>query len=314
MNAAARTLQDFHYRFFGSLIGVLGGMRHPERCYSLAQALGNLRTRVGYIGPGWSRERYLNTIRAVFPEADANALLRAYWVNHQKRFIELFLTRELTPANLARLVEFEGLEYLDRALTRGNGVILPVPHLGNERLHHIALAVKGYPMAVISSKYSDHGPYAREVKIGASKRFHEVGYAGDTVWLLRMLKGNRVLQVASTAEAGPGGVLVDFLGQEVLLPTGWVRLALKTGAAVLPSALLRQHDDRHRLVILPEFALHTNGDRETRVQENVQRFMEVVAGLYRDRPDLVDWMSLTVRLEETRRALDLDPGNSGANL
>lgn len=313
MNAAARILQDLHYRFFGGIVDALGGLQHSQRSYALATVLGNVRTHVGYVGSGWSREVYLRTIRTVFPDLGskkANQLLKAYWVNHQKRFMELFLARELVSANLSRLVSFTGLENLDQALARGKGVIMPVPHIGNERLHHIALAVKGYPMAVISSQYEDHGSYAREVKIGASKRFHEVGYAGDTTWLLRMLKSNRILQVASTAQAGPNGVLVNFLGQKVLFPTGWARLAWKTGAAVLPSVLLRQDDDRHLLIIQPEFVLETGSSKETQMQDNVQRFLDLVSRFYLDRPDLVDWMSLTVRLDETRHVLESDVADS----
>jgi len=305
MIALARNLQDLHYRFFSILTELLGGLPQASRSYALAETLGILRTRFGYIGRGWSREKYLATIRAFFPqipEAEAEALVKSYWINHQKRFMELFLTRALRRDNLDHLVEFEGLEHLDRALERGSGVILPVPHIGNERLHHIALAVKGYPVAVISSKYEDHGRFARSVKIGASKRFHEVGYAGDTAWLLRMLKGNRVLQVASTAEADSQGVLVQFLGQEILLPSGWARLAMMTGAAVLPSALLRGENSRHLLTILPEFQIQAGSSKEDSLRRNVQGYMDIVARIYRERPDLIDWMSLTVRLDETRRS------------
>jgi len=305
MNALARSLQDLHYMLFGAVVKLSGGLRSPQKSFALASALGAIRSHFGYIGPGWSRKKYLGTIRAVFPQIsaiDAAALLKAYWVNHQKRFMELFLVRELTPQNLERLVEFSGLEHLDRALERKRGVILPVPHIGNERLHHIALAVKGYPLAVISSKYEDHGEFARKIKIEASRRFHEVGYPGDTTWLLKMLKQNRVLQVASTAEPGPQGVIVNFLGQKILLPTGWVRLALRTEAAVLPSTLIRQADDRHLLVIHPEIKLNRADKRKIHLQDNVQRFMDIVAEFYRERPDLVDWMALTVRLEESQRA------------
>jgi len=305
MSATVRVLRDVHYRIFGGIVKALGGLRHADRSYALAEFLGNVRARFVYPGTGWSQERYLQTIRTVFPElgsAQAAALLKAYWVNHQKRFMELFLTRDLTAQNLSDLVRFEGLEHLDKALSRGQGVILPVPHIGNERLHHIALAVKGYPVAVISSKYEDHGRYAQSIKIEASKRFHEVGYPGDSAWLLRMLKGNKVLQIASTAEAGSNGVMVNFLGQEVLFPTGWVRLALKTHAIVLPSTLLRQSDNRHLLLILPEFELNRDIGRDDLLRVNIQRFMDIVADIYRQRPDLVDWMSLTVRLEETHRA------------
>ncbi len=303
MNALARKLQDLHYRNFGFIVKALGGLNTPERSYALAQLIGGLRTRFGYIGAGWSRDIYLNTIRTIFPEIskrDADDLLTAYWINHQKRFVELFFATELTPDNLGKLVEFDGLEQLDSALEQGRGVILPVPHIGNERLHHIALAVKGYPMAVISSKYEDHGKFAKKIKLDASKRFHDVGHPGDAFWLLKALKRNSILQIASDAEADSNAVIVSFLGHELLLPTGWVRLAHKTGAVVFPSVLLRQDDNRHRLIIKPEFKIETDSERKISLQANVQRYMDIVAEIYKERPDLIDWMSLTVRMEEMR--------------
>ncbi|RJP80637.1 MAG: hypothetical protein C4524_03250 [Candidatus Zixiibacteriota bacterium] len=305
MNAQARALQDLFYRLFNGLVMLLGGLPRARRSYALARVLGALRTRFGYIGAGWSRERYRETIRTFFPDLfteRVDDLVKAYWVNHQKRFVELFLARDLKAENLPRLVEFQGLEHLDRALERGKGVILPVPHLGNERLHHIALAVKGYPLAVISSRYEDHGPFAREVKLEAARRFHEVGHAGDTAWLLRMLKQNRVLQVSPDAEADANAVPVHFLGQDLLLPTGWLRLALMTGAAILPSVLLRRDDDRHLLVMLPEFRPVQNGDRDQTLRHNVQAYMDLIAPWFQQRSDQIDWMSLAVRLEETRAA------------
>jgi len=306
MNSLARNLQDIYYRQFNGIISFLGGINHASRSYALAQLFGEIRTRFGYIGRGWSREKYLSTIQTLLPgisNLEAEELLKAYWINHQKRFIELFLVRSLTPDNLSSLVSFEGDDQLNSALERGKGVILPVPHLGNERLHHISLAVRGFPMAVISSQYEDHGPYARKIKIEASRQFHEVGHPGDVKWLLRMLKQNRVLQVACDAEADANGVLVRFLGQQVLLPSGWVRLAQMTGAAIFPSALLRQNDNKHKLVILPEFELIENGSRKDSLEENVQRYMDTVSELYLNRPDQIDWMSWTVRLEETRERI-----------
>ncbi|MCX6639809.1 MAG: lysophospholipid acyltransferase family protein [bacterium] len=305
MNFLARLLQDIHYFNFNSVVKALGGIQSLDRSYALAKALGRLRTRFGYVGAGWSRERYLKTIKAVFPQisrTDAEALLKAYWVNHQQKFIELFLAQELTAQNVGQLVKFQGLEHLDIALQRGNGVILPVPHIGNERLHHIALALKGYSVAVISSKYEDHGSFARKIKIDASARIHEVGHPGDVPWLLRTLKSNQILQVASDAEADAGAVMIKFLGMDLLLPTGWVRLAMSTGAAIFPSALLRGLDNRHTLQIMPEFKLEQTGNKSMDLQNNVQRYMDTVSQFFYDRPDQIDWMSLSVRIEETKRS------------
>lgn len=306
MNSLAKLLQDLYYYCFSGAVKLLGGMRASQRSYKLAQFLGTWRANLGFYGPGWSKAKYLGTIKTILPEISdrqAAAILKAYWINHQKRFVELFLACELTPGNIDRLVDFEGLEHLDEALKKGRGIILPVPHVGNERLHHILLALRGYPVAVISSTYEDHGPFARKVKIEASQRFHEVGHPGDALWLLRMLKNNRVLQVACDAEADSSGVVANFFGQAVLLPTGWVRLALKTDAVVFPSSLLRQEDNRHRLIIRPQFELCRSGDRIEMLKDNVQRYMDIVSEFFRERPDLIDWMSLTVRLEESSKVL-----------
>ena len=73
---------------------------------------------------------------------------------------------------------------------------------------------------------------------------------------------------------------------------------------MLPSVLLRQPDNRHRLVIQPEFVLNNNTDREKQIQDNIQRFMDIIAIIYTRHPDLVDWMSLTVRLDESHQARD----------
>lgn len=302
MNATAKFLQDLYYRFFKNFVDLSGGLDHRERIYAVAKTIGIWRARRGYVGRGWSREKYLSTIRRIFPEVPkerAEELLRSYWINHQKKFMDLFLTRDLDEEKLPGWISFQGLEHLDRALQKGKGVILPVPHIGNERLHHIALAVKGYPMAVISSRYEDHGSFAQKMKLDATRRFHEIGHPGDSVWLLKMLKENRILQIACDAEPDANSVLVEFLGQEIYFPSGWVRLALKTGAGVLLSALIRRDRDRYLLVLQPEFELRRDAPQGQILQDNVRRFMDGVAELYRAYPDQVDWMNLTVRLEET---------------
>ena len=93
MNTPARFLQDAFYRLFNGIVLLLGGMKTPQRSYAIATLLGNMRTHFGYIGAGWSREKYLETITSVFPDIrspEAKQLLKAYWENHQKRFMELF--------------------------------------------------------------------------------------------------------------------------------------------------------------------------------------------------------------------------------
>ncbi|MBI4831371.1 MAG: lipid A biosynthesis acyltransferase, partial [Candidatus Lindowbacteria bacterium] len=80
-------------------------------------------------------------------------MLKTFWRSHQKNFLELFIMPRLNSQTISRLATFEGLDHLDYALRQGKGAILAVPHFGNERFLHVALALKGYPINVLSAKY-----------------------------------------------------------------------------------------------------------------------------------------------------------------
>ena len=301
MNPVTRAAMAAYYLTFQ--VVVRGAIHDPKGLDRLAIPLGIIRRRIGYIGPNRSPKRYLDAIQEALPHlshSDAEEVLKTFWLNHQRKFLSLFLVPRLTSANVDQWVEFRGLEYLDKALEAGKGVILPYPHFGNERIHHVSLALKGYQMSVVSSEYQDYAKASRAAKLDPVRRVHHVGFRGESPrWMMEWLAGNGVIQIASTAEAGNKGLWVQLLGRNLYLPSGWIRLAASTDAWVVPSLIHHRPNDRHLLQIYPGFevpSLVRSIDDLTAVASD---FFHILEPEFHKEPGDIDWMTWLVRCEES---------------
>ncbi|NQS97162.1 MAG: lysophospholipid acyltransferase family protein [candidate division Zixibacteria bacterium] len=301
MNPLFTFLRKTVYLTFDRVVAVLGGYDNFRRVFKLAEITGALRNRIGYIG-GASKSDYLSAIAKSFPEMESRQhkkILQDYWKDHQRMFLELFIYDEMTPENIGRLVDFQGFEHIKSALKAGKGAILPVPHIGSIRLLHYSLALKGYPVSVVSSGYADDPEIVRRYKLNETSRVHQVGFRGQNPrWIVQALRDNRLVQIASTAEAGSVGVEVNFMRRRLFFTSGWVRLAMITGSPILPAYIVRNDDYRHTVHIRPAFPLTEGADRNEIVPETAQAFIDSIEPVYHQHPHLIDWMSWQNRLSE----------------
>jgi len=238
---------------------------------------------------------------------DLRAILRAFWDNHQKCFLELFLIERMTAANVSAFVSFDGLENLDRALARGRGAILAPPHFGNERLIHIALALKGYPLTLMTSAYDDAPANLRRARLEPARKLHELVFPYDNPRkLYRALSRNRVVQFSPTAAAGTSGIWGDYFGHRLSVNATPARLALRTGAPLLPAFIYRLPDDRHRLVIERPLEPPAATDKEA-AHALTEKLLAVIQRRVREAPEQFYWMWLVIRAQEAdegRRAAE----------
>jgi KDO2-lipid IV(A) lauroyltransferase len=82
---------------------------------------------------------------------------------------------------------------------------------------------------------------------------------------------------------------VEFLGRPAHFSVGAFSIAQRTGAAVLPTFPVREHDGRNRIVIEPAMDLAEPGADDPKgegaVAENTQRFARILERRVRQRPD-----------------------------
>jgi len=87
------------------------------------------------------------------------------------------------------------------------------------------------------------------------------------------------------------GVFVDFFGVPACMTTGIARVALHTGAAVVPGyAFWDENLRKYRLRFEPPVELARTGNTELDVIENTQRFAKVIEGVIRKHPGQWVWI------------------------
>jgi len=106
-----------------------------------------------------------------------------------------------------------------------------------------------------------------------------------------MRKGDTVGILMDTNMTPPQGVFVPFFGVQACTASGLARVALKTGAAVLPGFLLwEESEQRYVLRFYPELKLVDTGDAEADATENTAQFTTVIEQVIREYPSQWLWM------------------------
>ena len=165
--------------------------------------------------------------------------------NHALNVLELLKSVSEDNAAIERRVTLEGEEHIDRALARGNGLILTTFHSGNWELAGLLLALRGYPLTTIAGEQLRRG-WSDEVK-SLKRRFgiKVVSQDGSLRELYRDLRANRVVALHIDGDMYAGGHDVSFLGKRITVPRGPSHLSRVLGA---PTALAYcRRTDRHRL-------------------------------------------------------------------
>jgi len=217
-------------------------------------------------------------------------LVRRCFQNLGKNLMEFMQIPRMLPEKLHQFVTFEGKEHLDWALSQGNGGIILTAHFGNWELLAASIVANGYPL----------NPIVRQLR---SKRLDQIvrvhrekaGYSGidrDTSVriALRCLKRNELIGIVADVDTRTNGIFVDFFGKPAYTPYSPVAIALKTGAAILPTFIIRQPDDSHHAIVEPPLILHRSGNQRQDLAVNTQRFTQVIESYIRRYPEQWIWM------------------------
>jgi len=194
--------------------------------------------------------------------AERRRLCRSTFRNYGRCMMDILNLPHLRKKELFQLVQPFGVEYLERVLVRGKGVILLMPHLGNWDLGGVVLAALDFPMNVIVEYISPeiNAQYDRYRGVMGGRSIL-LGAAGRSS--LKVLRRGEVLLLLADRAFGSHAISVEFAGGWQALPKGPARLALATGATLLVGYGVLTADSRERpykLVIEEEISVSGLGD------------------------------------------------------
>ena len=220
-------------------------------------------------------------------DADVEALARRTWHNFYRVCCDVARSFSASRDELfARVAGSEGDHHYDAARAAGRGVIVVTAHMGSFEVGLAALRRQERKRIHVVFR---RDPYERFERLRSDLR-RRLGVEeapvddGWTVWMrLRdalhrdevvVLQGDRVMP-------GQRGERVPFLGGHLMLPPGPVKMALATGAPIVPIFSVRTEDGRVRLFVEPPIRVEPAPGDES--------------GACRPHPALLQWASILER-------------------
>jgi KDO2-lipid IV(A) lauroyltransferase len=198
----------------------------------------------------------------------------------------------LTKENIENVVILEGHENFLEGQRRGKGVLYLTGHIGAWELSSFAHALYGYPLHYMARPLDNQRLDALVNKYRCASGNEPIFKNESARVMLRILKGGGTVGILADQNTMPEeGVFVDFFGKSACTTTGLARVALHTGAAVVPGyAYWDESIQKYRLRFEPPVELIRTGDTECDVFENTKRFTKVIEEIIRKHPDQWVWI------------------------
>ncbi len=229
--------------------------------------------------PGPSKAMYGRHVRRVLGPEVSEAVVQATTREAYRNYARYWLEGARLPAVSAEVVESRfvvesGWEHLVEGSAAGKGVLLALPHVGSWEWGAAWLALKGYPLTSVAEPLKPPAMYDWFVsqREAMGMTILPLGTEASGA-LLRILRAGKLVALLCDRDIGGGGVEVEFFGERTTMPGGPAVLALRTGAALLPTAVYTGPGVNHRAVIMPP----VNTERTGTLRRDVARVTQLIA-------------------------------------
>ena len=261
----------------------------------VARAVGTLISSIAYNLLGRLRRVGLRNLELAFPAlpvSEREHMLRLEYRNLGWLLAEFCQMPSYTAEYASRFIRYEGLDHYLKARDQGKGVLVLTGHLGAWELSSFYHSLAGYPMGMVIRRLDNPlvDRMVNDIRCRHGNRvLHKDDFARGLIGAMRA--GETVGILMDTNMTPPQGLFVPFFGIEACTASGLARVALKTGAAVVPGFLLWEESERQYVLhFYPEIALADTGDTEADTGDNTARFTAVLEDAIRQYPSQWLWM------------------------
>ncbi len=234
-------------------------------------------------------------LRLAFPEWDEarrRQVIRGMVRNLGWMAAEFARFPRYTRENIEDVLILDGDENFLNGQRRGKGVLYLTGHIGAWELSSFAHALYGFPLHYMARPL-DNALVDKLVNRYRCSSGNEPIFKNESARaLLKILKEAGTVGILADQNTMPDeGVFVDFFGKSACTTTGIARVALHTGAAVVPGyAYWDASIGTYRLRFEPAVELVRTGNTERDIFVNTQRFAKVIEEIIRKYPEQWVWV------------------------
>lgn len=235
-------LDRFVYWMFRLTIVVMRPV--PLRpAYWFAGHVAVLCYRLGFATQRTALRLNLSRVLQTTAPKQIDRVAREAFRNFGKYVVDVIHYPSMTRAEIRGRLRFDQWEALDVIRQSGRGTVIATLHFGNWDLGAAALAAHGFPINAVAERF-DYEPMndlvqGSRVRLGMRVVPHD--RVGTSVF--RLLRGGDMLAVLIDVADERSAIEVEFFGAPARVSSAAARLALRTGAWLMPAVVLRGPDD-----------------------------------------------------------------------
>ena len=190
-------------------------------------------------GPAQLRKNLARVI-GVAPKDVPGSLMRASLASYARYWREAFRlpTMDLHAVGQELAKTVVGDEHLGAALAQGRGAVMALPHSGNWDMAGVWLAQTRGTFTTVAERLKPESLYRRFIGYRESLGFEVIPLSGGEQppfqLLSERLRDNKAVCLMAERDLSRNGVQVNFFGEPTRMPAGSAKLAITTGAALLP--------------------------------------------------------------------------------
>lgn len=200
---------------------------------------------------------------------------RECFVLYGRYWYETFALRTMSPEEVDRRFSVVGLEHVDRALEKGRGIVLTLPHMGNWDAAGHWLCIKGYRMTAVAEELKPQSVFELFLR---HRRALGMGIvplsttANVGPKLVELLGENQIITLVADRDLTGRGVVVEMFGAPRRLPAGPAYLSLSAGTPLSVCAVFTTPIGWHTIIGPP-----VEIERRGVMREDVTALTKVIA-------------------------------------
>lgn len=288
---AART-RPKHYLEYGLLRGVMFLLQALPLGASMwvARRLGD----VAFSGLRIRRDVTLANLRAAFGDrysaAEYEDIARRCYRNFAMTFVEILRFERQTVADLVAGYDLEGIEHMQAAQARGQGIVYLTAHVGNWEQMGAVIHHYDQKVHVISGDQKNLFVDRLIKRLRERIGMQQIPIGSSLKAVLRVLRGGGRVALVADQDAGRDGIFVPYFGRLASTSVGPARFAVRTGAAVVIGLDRRRAGGRHRGWLLPPILARPGAAAEAEEKRILNEYTRVLEDYVRERPEEWFWM------------------------